>query len=157
MIIDSFFGKYRFLSNFYPCFVRDDMGLSYVSVEHAYQANKSLDIKERIQFVSTAKGCISASEAKQLGKTVKMRPDFNHIKVGIMEEFVRQKFRDPKLRLKLLETKSAELIEGNTWGDTFWGVCDGKGQNHLGKILMKVRDEIKKEYQLQDIFEVNND
>jgi predicted NAD-dependent protein-ADP-ribosyltransferase YbiA (DUF1768 family) len=57
---------------------------------------------------------------------------------------VRQKFREPKLRELLAGTRNAELIEGNYWGDRFWGVYvgDGKGENHLGKILMQVREEV---------------
>ena len=51
--------------------------------------------------------------------------------------------QNPELGNKLLETGNQELVEGNTWGDIFWGVCNGKGQNWLGKILMMVRDEIR--------------
>jgi len=60
-----------------------------------------------------------------------------------MTDLVRQKFSNPQLAKQLLDTKDFELIEGNTWGDTFWGVCSGKGQNNLGKILMQIRNELK--------------
>ena len=63
-------------------------------------------------------------------------------KLGITEDVIRQKFNNPELKEKLIATGDAELIEGNPWGDTFWGVCEGKGENHLGKILMKIRSEL---------------
>lgn len=59
-----------------------------------------------------------------------------------MEDLLRQKFSKTPLRRLLLATGEAELIEGNTWGDTYWGVCHGVGQNHLGCLLMKIRGEL---------------
>jgi predicted NAD-dependent protein-ADP-ribosyltransferase YbiA (DUF1768 family) len=58
-----------------------------------------------------------------------------------MEEILRMKFADERLRDKLTSTAPVELVEGNWWGDTFWGVCKGVGENHLGRLLMKIRDE----------------
>jgi ribA/ribD-fused uncharacterized protein len=73
-----------------------------------------------------------------------MRPDWEQVKILIMTSLVRDKFtRHQDLKEQLLATGDAELIEGNWWGDTFWGVCKGKGENHLGKVLMKVREELK--------------
>ena len=73
-----------------------------------------------------------------------MRTDWEQIKVGVMKDLVLQKFTKHKeLKEKLLATGDAYLEETNTWNDIFWGVCKGKGQNHLGKILMEVRKEIK--------------
>jgi predicted NAD-dependent protein-ADP-ribosyltransferase YbiA (DUF1768 family) len=60
-----------------------------------------------------------------------------------MEELVRRKFADPELAEKLLATGDEELVEGNTWNDRFWGVCRGEGRNELGKILMRVRAELR--------------
>lgn len=60
-----------------------------------------------------------------------------------MEQILRVKFSDPTLRKLLLDTGNAKLIEGNTWNDTFWGVCRGKGQNNLGLILQKLRAEFQ--------------
>lgn len=58
-------------------------------------------------------------------------------------EICKAKFsQNPDLADKLVATKDAELIEGNTWGDRIWGVCDGIGENRLGKILMRVRAEM---------------
>ena len=71
-----------------------------------------------------------------------MRADWNDIKLDIMKRLNEQKFMIPDLRRKLCDTYPHDLIEGNTWGDTFWGVCDGKGSNHLGKILMAIRMQL---------------
>jgi hypothetical protein len=142
-IIDRFEGKYRFLSNFYPCKIIYQ-GIEYPSVEHAYQASKTLDISSR-QKIAEKK---TPTEAKRMGRKVKLRNDWEQIKLDLMEELIKQKFSNHQdLRDKLLRTNQSELIEGNTWGDNFWGIYKGRGENHLGKILMKVRNEIKKETQ----------
>lgn len=136
--INSFMGGYRFLSNFWPAWVTLD-GLKYQTVEHAYQAAKTVhaDARERIRV------CRSPGDAKRLGKSVAIRADWESIKLATMEDLVRQKFAgNQDLARQLLNTTGAELIEGNTWGDQFWGVCRGHGENHLGKILMRVRAEL---------------
>jgi len=57
-----------------------------------------------------------------------------------MNELVRIKFEDPKLAALLVATSPLDLIEGNEHGDVFWGQCPiGDGENHLGRILMRVR------------------
>lgn len=137
-MIKSFTGKYWFLSNFYPCEISFD-GEIYPSVEHAYQAAKTLDKKDR-EIIRTQK---TPGRAKKYGQTVTLRDDWEEIKIGIMTELVHQKFfRNKRLQNLLYETGEQELVEGNTWGDCFWGVCNRKGENHLGKTLMEVRDEI---------------
>jgi len=83
-------------------------------------------------------------QAKKLGKSIELRPDWEEIKIEVMRELLRQKFDITKhydLWLELHMTKPDELVEGNWWGDTFWGVCKGKGENHLGKLLMEIRYE----------------
>lgn len=65
------------------------------------------------------------------------------MKLRVMELLLRQKFQIPELGAKLLSTGSAELVEGNHWGDTFWGVYNKVGHNHLGKLLMKIRSELQ--------------
>lgn len=86
-----------------------------------------------------------AAVAKRLGKTVTMRDDWDEIKVDIMREIVQAKFdQHEHLREMLLATEDAILEEGNHWGDTFWGVCRGKGLNMLGKILMDLREQYAK-------------
>jgi len=135
--ISKFSGRYKFLSNFYAVNLYFE-GLIYPSVEHAYQAAKARyePDKERIRDLSTP------GEAKRAGRVIFLRPDWEEIKLTVMETLVRSKFRRKTLRDKLLATGDTELIEGNWWGDKFWGVCNGVGQNHLGKILMKVRKEL---------------
>jgi ribA/ribD-fused uncharacterized protein len=139
--IDCFGGEFHFLSNFYPAYVLYE-GIVWPSSEHAYQAMKTTDENQRLNISILD----TPGEAKKMGKAVKMRVDWDDVKLDIMEEIVRAKFtQNPQLQTMLLYTEDLEIIEGNTWGDTFWGVCDGVGENHLGKILMKIRDEIKED------------
>lgn len=134
--IESFQGPYRFLSNFWPARVSLD-GESYPSVEHAYQAAKTLDLEARASIRLAA----SPGFAKRMGRLLTIRPDWDDVRLGVMYQLVQQKFDGPLGRL-LLETGDRELVEGNTWGDRFWGVCLGEGSNHMGKILMSVRAEL---------------
>lgn len=133
------FNEYnRFLSNFWPVKIVVD-GVEYPSVEHAFQASKTLSLPDRF----TIKGISGPGQAKRFGRTVPVRPGWDVMKVGVMLGLLRQKFSDPTLRTRLLDTGDAELVEGNWWGDTYWGVCKGVGENMLGKLLMKVREETK--------------
>lgn len=138
MKIDSFFGKYRFLSNFWPCEIEYE-GIIYPSTEHAFQAAKTLDEKKRLE-IARLDGLPAI--AKKVGKTLELRDDWEQIKISVMEDLLRKKFCHQELREQLLLTGDSELIEGNYWNDKFWGVCNGEGQNWLGKLLMKVRKEI---------------
>lgn len=135
-MIDRFNGKYVFLSNFYPSPITIDR-VEYPTVEHAFQASKTLSRGER-QMIAYA---VSPGKAKRMGRKLNLRSDWEEVKVACMLELARLKFTEPNLKAKLLATGDVELIEGNTWNDTFWGVCRGEGQNQLGKILMKVRKE----------------
>jgi N-glycosidase YbiA len=136
--IDRFTGDHDFLSNFHPSPVEVD-GILYPTVEHAFQAAKTLTLEEK-QAVAAA---TTPDSAKRKGRKVRLRPDWEQVKVGIMEDLVRLKFTaHPHLRAKPLATGDAELIEGNNWNDRFWGVCRGKGQNQLGLILMGIREEL---------------
>lgn len=129
-----FRGQYDFLSNFYPCEIEME-GQRFKSVEAAFQAAKTLDPTERKRFTH-----LSPSEAKREGRKVKIRKDWNEVRIRIMGELVTQKFvRNENLRVRLMNVKG-EIAEDNTWGDTFWGKVNGVGQNNLGKILMLVRD-----------------
>lgn len=138
-MIDSFRGEYGFLSNFAWCKIKYK-GVIYKTVEHAYQAAKTLD-KKRKQLISEAP---TPGAAKRWGRNVEIREDWEEIKLDIMLALVRQKFTIPELKKKLLATGKEKLIEGNWWGDTFWGVCKDEGENHLGRILMRVREELKR-------------
>jgi ribA/ribD-fused uncharacterized protein len=143
--INEFQGEYRFLSNFWPCYlVYED--ILYPTAEHAYQAAKagSPGIKTRI------KDCPTPAEAKDFFETYRVTPDpgwTNEKKLVIMEKILMIKFggKEPLLTRALLATEDATLIEGNNWNDTFWGVCNNTGENNLGRILMKIRHELFKQ------------
>jgi ribA/ribD-fused uncharacterized protein len=130
-------GKYRFLSNFWSCFIELG-GVTYPSVENAYQAAKCADLRDRDKFID-----IKASEAKRLGRVVKMRPNWNEERLDVMYKLVKQKFMEPSLKTMLLATGNETIEEGNWWGDGFWGTVNGVGENHLGVILMRVREELR--------------
>lgn len=135
-MINSFSGQYRFLSNFYPHLVEFE-GAFYPTNEHAYQAAKTLNLSARRQFQTPT---LTAGQAKRLGAQLDLRDDWRTVNIGIMFALNRQKFDDVGLRLLLLATGDQELVEGNHWDDTFWGVCNGVGENWLGKVLMQVRN-----------------
>jgi ribA/ribD-fused uncharacterized protein len=148
-MIDKFDGKYRFLSNFYPCKI-EHQGITYPSVEHYYVAMKVNDeqlINGKYYTPGDFREMISrvkeAALVKKIGNKIKLRSDWDNKKLDVMNWGIREKFKDENLKELLLGTGDQELIEGNFWKDFFWGVCNGKGQNHLGKILMIVRDEIR--------------
>lgn len=138
--INFFRGKYHFLSNFYEA-PTEYNGLCYHNNEAAFQAQKCLSDEEKQMFLE-----LEGGQAKRLGRRVSLRSDWEEVKVTIMEEIVRAKFtQNPDLKEMLLATGNKKLIEGNTWNDTFWGVSlkTGNGKNHLGNILMKVREELR--------------
>lgn len=135
--IVSFTGLYSFLSNFYVFPVSYE-GVMYPSLENAYQAAKTEDVNMRRNF----ENC-TAGEAKKFGRKVVLRPGWDKIRLKVMEELLRNKFSSDLLRSKLLDTGDQQLIEGNFWGDRFWGVYHGSGDNHLGKLLMKIRAELR--------------
>lgn len=141
-VIDKFEGEYRWLSNFWHCNVTWE-GETYKSSEAAYQAAKTLDPVKRSMFEN-----VTAGMAKKMGNNLDLRPDWEEVKDSLMEEIVCLKFsQNNNLMKKLIDTGDAEIIEGNWWGDTYWGVCKGEGQNKLGKILMKLRDGIIEDLQ----------
>ncbi len=137
-MIGPFQGKYRWLNNFAPAYVTLD-GLVYPTVEHAYQAAKTLSIRSQ----SDIRAASTPGKAKKLGRMVTMRIDWNSIKLDVMLRLTREKYQQPEYR-KLLSITGAEHIEEiNTWGDTYWGTCGGEGHNHLGEIIMRVRSELR--------------
>lgn len=138
--ITRFSGNFAFLSNFARSDIRMQ-GKIYPTVEHAFQAAKTLDpeSRERIRLAA------SPADAKRLGRRVRMRSDWNTLRLTVMRECLRMKFRPgSRYAEMLLATGDAELIEGNTWGDRFWGVCDATGENHLGRMLMEMRRELRR-------------
>lgn len=140
-MIDSFTGKYDFLSNFHisPILFRFiDEDIYAPTVEHAFQAAKSNKMTQQKHILKAR----TPSEAKKLGRRVDLIEDWDDIRDEVMLRLIRLKFTiHTDLKQKLLDTGEEELIEGNTWGDSYWGVCDGEGKNQLGMTLMKVRDE----------------
>lgn len=148
-MINRFQGEYRFLSNFWPAQVNLD-GMDYPTVEHAYQAAKTINLydRKRIQEAGTP------GEAKRIGRSVVLRSGWEFIKVQVMYELIREKFEPLEMRKLLEETGDQMLVEGNDWGDAFWGVAaryttvaknrrtvTNHGENWLGRILMNVRKE----------------
>jgi ribA/ribD-fused uncharacterized protein len=152
--IDSFKGRFYFLSNFYPCRI-EHQGIIYPSVEHYYVALKvntlqfldgkyytAPDFRELIAKVPLPQ------DVKKIGQRVKLRVDWNEKKYNFMLQGIRQKFSDEKLSELLLDTGDSEIIESNWWHDNYWGRCScpkckDTGQNNLGKIIMQVRLELK--------------
>lgn len=133
---------YAFLSNFYAATV-EYKGLTYLNNEAAFQAQKCMTEEEKLPFTE-----YNPPKSKGMGRRVALRPDWEDVKTSIMEEIVRAKFtQHPELKQQLLATGDNVLVEGNHWGDTYWGVDTrtGLGENHLGKILMKVRKELRED------------
>ena len=151
MAITKFDGDHFFLSNFFPAPLEFE-GMMFKTSEHAFQAMKTEDLDER-RWVADQQTAGQAKRAGELladvasflrGRKITLRPDWNEIRVDVMENIVREKFRqNPHLIDELIATGSEDLIEGNNWNDTFWGVCSGNGANWLGRILMKLRFEFK--------------
>ncbi len=140
MRISEFQGQHRFLSNFEKVSVEYE-GITYPSVEHAYQAAKTLDRVSKFKIRNQG----TPARAKRFGRTVVIRPDWEEVKLDVMLDLLRLKFSDERLRQQLLATGETELEEGNRWGDTFWGINppdSENGENNLGRLLMKVRSEI---------------
>jgi ribA/ribD-fused uncharacterized protein len=143
--IKGFFDEFRFLSNFHvhsniKIFIDDLAGGNIVcsSIEHAFQASKTLDINER-KLIATSE---SAATSKKLGKKATLRPDWELVKNEIMLNLLKQKFNYPFYKELLLMTDEAYLEETNSWHDEYWGICNGVGQNWLGKLLMQVREQL---------------
>ena len=141
-LISSFVGEYFFLSNFYPVNVSYE-GVVYPSSEHAYVAAKTLDLslREEIRNIPTP------GQVKRFGSTVELRSNWYIIKINEMRKILENKFSklrsDVPMYSMLKRTAPAILIEGNTWGDRFWGQSPiGNGRNELGKLLMSIRDGV---------------
>ena len=139
-IIRQFDGtKYSFLSNFYKTHIYYN-GMEYENSEAAFQGQKPTDISEREQFQK-----MGPSESKAAGRKCHLRNDWETIKDQIMYEVITAKFeQNTKLKDLLLSTGNAELVEGTTWNDRYWGIDlnSGQGSNHLGQILEKVREDL---------------
>jgi ribA/ribD-fused uncharacterized protein len=140
-MITQFIDEYRWLSNFQSVQIKYD-GRTYPSVEHAYVSAKSNDDGWK-QLCTSSK--YRAGDLKKVSKDIELREDWEDVKVFIMYDLLKLKFVQEPFKTKLLNTGDMELIEGNYWGDTFYGVDMNKdeGQNILGRLIMKIRKEIR--------------
>jgi ribA/ribD-fused uncharacterized protein len=155
-IIKEFKGEHEIYSNFYPSIIKAGW-ITYPTVEHYFQAMKTLPhttieiadhegkpitINLRL-WISLAPTPLNA---KQLGRRLELRPDWEDIKIPVMRWGLIEKFKHPELAKQLLATGNAVLEEGNLWHDKFWGIDlkTGIGDNHLGKLLMEVRNNLMK-------------
>ena len=137
--VKGFHTEYAWLSNFYLCDVMYTWR-KFPSVEHAYQYAKVF-LPSGEDYKNVVK--MTPAQAKRWGRNVDLRDDWDQIKLGVMADCLYSKFTlNLKLREALKELQDYYLEETNHWNDTYWGVCDGKGENHLGKLLMATRNLI---------------
>lgn len=157
-LIDHFEGEYFFLSNFYPVPILFD-GVYYPTIEHSFQAAKTIVQNERIPFQAHG---LTPGQSKRLGRQITLRADWEEVKNDVMREQLAYKFGADHhvLQRRLIDTGEATLIEGNRWHDNVWGdcycnqiktltevkeSCHVPGQNRLGKLLMELRAHLSKE------------
>ena len=140
--IHGFQSQDRWLSNMWPVeFVIN--GVKFASVENAYQASKLFGQRELVEKFARMPALEAKREIKKLDITT---PGFHDKKLRFMKMFLVKKFQEPHLREKLFLTGNVHIEETNDWGDTFFGCCpQGIGQNYLGRLIMEVREEIRKE------------
>ncbi len=143
--IGKFRGNYACFSNMYECEIMFE-NMKFRTLEHAFVAAKTTVLSERRQVQQIEE----PGDTKRFGRTLTLRSDWEDIKLDIMLDLLRQKFRKPFFKEKLLATGDAQIEEGNTWHDRFWGICHcdihrGVGSNWLGQLIVKVRDEIRAE------------
>lgn len=133
----QFRNEFFFLSNLYPCDL-EIQGIHFSCAESAFQAMKCVHEKDILALSK-----MSGVDAKRYGRSVDLRTDWNNLRVKAMRYVLNEKFKNPELKSKLLSTDDIELVEDNNWNDTFWGVCNGIGENQLGKLLMEIRNNLK--------------
>lgn len=142
-MISEFKEKYRWLSNFSPVIVKF-RGRNYPSVEHAYMSTKSHDKKWK-DFCADPNN--SAAEVKKASKDIELSDYWELEKLNVMWECLEKKFTQQPYKSLLLDTGNQNIQEGNYWGDEFWGVNlktePNKGENHLGRMIMQLRDKIR--------------
>lgn len=151
-VIPEFKGDNYFLSNFYVHkmhFRTADKPLAMPTMEHVFQAAKykALDVSDdaKVAYVVKVAGAKTPTAARTIGKNVKGLDiaAWDEMKIAVMREGLLSKFSDKDLGARLLGTGDAMLVEGNTWGDTFWGRSDKKGYNILGVLLMEIRGYLR--------------
>ena len=150
--ITSFLRPHAFLSNFSKAPVVLD-GVEYPTVEHAFQAAKTLDgmWREKIRHKENPKWARETGRSKSFP----VREGWEAMREEVMLGLLRQKFSDPVRAQQLLSTGRRRLVEGNLWGDRYWGMCrddagEWAGENRLGELLMEVRQELAEHDDLHD-------
>lgn len=159
-MIDRFRGDYFFLSNMYVVenqLVTPD-GIQVPTSEHYYMSTRFHNKLPRIAVAMAmaeegdtrpyAQGAAAKRAAHDLINQGKLHFDQPHERVMLMQRAVLEKFsKNPDIAQQLLETGDEILVEGNTWGDRFWGVDpigSGDGLNMLGRVLMATREKLRK-------------
>jgi ribA/ribD-fused uncharacterized protein len=152
--ITAFKGEYKFLSNFSHSpftahvYVNPSGVHRFRTVEHFFQACKAFRVEDQLRIIKAA----TPRQAKTLGRNVELVDNWEDIKQDVMLLGLRYKFTQPSRRILLIATGDAELIEGNTWNDRYWGMVQlngangptWQGENHLGRLLMHLRSELKR-------------
>ena len=133
--MNSFRGEFEYRSNFYnsPILI---LGYNYPTAEHAYQYFKMVTRKGQIAIVQAS----TPGHAKRLSHQYPIKSDWDSKKLLVMQYVVMQKFTQNAEIASILVSSKDYIVEENEWNDTFWGTCNGTGYNHLGIILMGVRD-----------------
>jgi len=139
----EFRDKYAFLSNMYSCPIHYK-GETFPCIETAFQWEKCADVNEQEKFINNKGYFVNGFVARKLGRQVKLRDDWKYARLTVMYDLLEEKFcRNEKLRQALKDTGNIWIQEDNDWGDTFWGVCNGVGENMLGKMIMEIRQNIQ--------------
>lgn len=142
-LVASFNGRFEFLSNFYHSPIRSKRCIIFPTAEHAYQAFKTRDLNTRRHIA----GIEHPGAVKKFARTIPLRADWDKRRVTYMSRVVTAKFlQNPRLTRMLIDTCDVDLVEGNSWGDRFWGVCGGVGENNLGSLLVRVRASVRQLY-----------
>lgn len=141
-MINSFRGYHAWLSNMYSCNI-EFMGHKFKSVENAYMFVK------RPSDLDWLNKCLELSpgDVKKASKLIAVREDWESVKLSIMYELLKKKFTQEPFRTDLLNTRGENIVEGNRWNDTFWGVdiksSPNVGENWLGRLIMDIRTKLK--------------
>ena len=139
-MINTFRDKYDWLSNFYKVKIVIK-GVEFNSVENAYMSMKSTDV-EWVKFCEEKSPVL----VKKKSRSIDVRSDWDDIKLKAMDHCLKQKFNQEPFRTKLINTLDENIVEGNWWGDVFWGVNlkvdPNVGENHLGRLIMEIRKEL---------------
>jgi ribA/ribD-fused uncharacterized protein len=164
----AFSGEKRFLSNMWiaPFFIPEnivekykelelDSSLTFISSEHFYQYHKSYNKEYRKLILEQENPHKTKSLARKLiGTKYELSYNWEEIKDTIMEIALECKFSQNIELLEKLSMIKGIIEEINNWNDTYWGICNGIGQNKLGKMLMNIRNNYNIKYKNKLFFPV---